>query len=151
VPSAWSSLLRTLRDASGALPAAAGDAWDLALTWTSPIDLGSVWRAGGEIRIPHVVTAFEHDGPLFLRVGQLTPPQLPYREDARPSQLYRLLDRRLVCVDDGRILEPTQDHPLRWVLPCGGGVVMHHPEWRPPHRTVVRVDDLDRGIYVQPC
>lgn len=154
LPRRWSALLVGLRDAIGELGTADAACWDRALTWAGPVDLGPAWRRRAAVRLPHLVTCVEPDGPLFIRTGQPTAPGAPYR--ARPSVLYRLDPPlfghssavTLTCPDDGSVVAPD-DTRLRWQLPCGGGVVMYHHEWQQPPRVVIRVDDLERGIYVQ--
>lgn len=154
LPEMWSALLVALRDAIGELRPDEADCWDRALTWTAPIDLGFMWHAGAAVRVPHRVTCIEPDGPLYLRTGQpgeAGAPNDPYRPTGRGrSLLYRLeLDGvSLTCLDDRRVVAPD-DTGLRWHLPCGGGVVMFHHEWLAPPRVVIRVDDHERGIYVQ--
>lgn len=142
LPPMWSALLVTLRDAIGELGPDDAACWDRALTWAGPIDLGRKWHAGSAVRAPHLVTCIEPGGPLFIRTGQ--PGQV------RPSALYRLdLEGPLLtCLDDGRVVAPD-DTQLRWRLPCGGGAVTYHHEWDRPPRVVLRVDDLERGIYVE--
>lgn len=135
LPPQWSALLRLMRDSAGLLSGEAADAWDRALTWTSPVDLGPVWLVGAPVRLPHLVTSVAHDGALYIRTGQ--PPQA--------SSLYLLSEGVLTCLDDQRVIAPVNG---RFVLPCGGGTLTLRREWQTPLRIVIRADD-DRGIYVQ--
>lgn len=135
LPPQWSAMLRLLRDTAGPLGGEAADAWDRALTFASPVDLGPVWGVGAPVRLPHIVTTLAHDGALYLRTGQ--PPQA--------SSLYLLSDGVLTCLDDQRLVVPVD---RRFVLPCGGGTLTLRREWQSPLRIVIRADD-ERGIYVQ--
>jgi len=144
LPPAWSRLLTRMRDAAGPLSEVDNEAWDRALTWVAPSSLGDVWDAGGVVELTTIVTAIECAGAVYLRVGQ--PP--------RRSVLYRMTDAGVLHAigDDGRAQEVAPMAPAyvrRWRLPCGGGTVMFHHEWRQSARLVIRVDDRERGIYVQ--
>ncbi len=117
---------------------------DTPTTWLGPLDLGSEWAAGLVVRLPATVTAFEHPGPVHLRVGQ--PPQR--------SELYRYEAATLVHItDDRHALSPTQlvDWHVseRWVFPCGGGSVTVGHQWQRPPRLVAHATDQARPIYVQ--
>jgi hypothetical protein len=148
LPQLWSTFLRTLRDAIGPLEGPVSDTWDLALTWTGPFDLGPTFRHGGVVAVPHLVTAFTVDGPIYIRTGQPPVAGDPYRTvTASPSVLYHFDGQVLVDVASKRALAAIDKH--RWQLPCGGGTVTYHHEWQTPARVVVRVDDPARGIYVQ--
>jgi hypothetical protein len=140
----WSALIAALREAAGppADPRAA-EAWDVAAAFVGPIELGPVWTAGGVVQLPRDVTAFEHDGPVYLRVGQ--PPGR--------SALY-CYDRGLVYVADERRVVPRSPfairHPgERWLMPCGGGSVQLCHEWQRPLRFVAHAFDPARPIFVQ--
>lgn len=135
LPPQWSAVLRMLRDVMGPVDAGSADAWDRALTWSCPVELGPLWQVGTAVRLPHIVTSISHDGTLYLRTGQL--PQ--------PSSLYQLADGVLTCLDDQRVIAPVE---RRYILPCGGGVLTLHHEWQKPLRIVIRAAG-DRGIYVQ--
>lgn len=135
LPPHWSTLLRLLRDAIGPLPPSAADAWDVAMTWSGAVDLGAAWHARTPVRMPHRVTAFEHDGPLYLRTGQ--PPG--------PSRLYQLADDALLDVEHRRVIPAGA---RGWDLPCGGGRVTVRREWPRPPRVIVTCND-ERGVYVQ--
>lgn len=140
----WSALIAGLRGAAGKLPPARpSGCWDFAAAFLDPIDLGPEWAAGGVVRLPPAVAAFEHAGPVYLRVGQ--PPH--------QSELY-CHDGGLVHVDDQRrAITPTPlmewHQPDRWLLPCGGGTVMIGHEWQRPPRFTVHAFDPARPIYVQ--
>lgn len=140
----WSAAIAALRDAAGAVhDARAAEGWDVAAAFLAPIDLGPVWAAGGVVQLPSAVAAFEHAGPVYLRVGQ--PPQR--------SELY-CYDGGLVHVGDvRRAVEPAPlapwHHGERWVLPCGGGTLMIGHEWQRPPRFVAHALDPARPIYVQ--
>lgn len=146
LPPAWSALLCGLRDAFGPSHGTLADAWDLALTWCGPIALGPTWDAGGAIIVPHVVTAFASDDPVFVRTGQLSPDGTPCRD--APSVLYRFDGTTLTCVDDDTAVLPLDDRRSRWRLPCGGATLRVHTEWDRPRRIVIRCDDA-RGVYIQ--
>jgi hypothetical protein len=140
----WSGLIAALREAGGRLPRPAADAWDFAATWLGPLDLGPAWTGGQVVRLPATVTAFEHAGPFYLRVGQ--PPQR--------SELYCHDGETLVHVAGERCALPAT--PLRdwhvrerWILPCGGGSLVVAREWRRPPRFVVHALDPERPFYVQ--
>lgn len=135
LPPHWSTVLRIMRDVAGRVDAVTADAWDRALTWSSPVELGALWQVGSAVRLPHVVTSIAHDGTLYLRTGQL--PQ--------PSRLYQLAEGVLTCLDDKTVIAPVE---RRYILPCGGGVLMLQRQWQKPLRIVIRAED-DRGIYVQ--
>jgi hypothetical protein len=135
----FSAFLSALREATGPLPPTAASAWDLAATWMAPRDLGDLWRARIAIPLPAIVTAFSHDDVVYFRAGQ--PPQR--------SELYRLQQNELVWLREGEPAAPVPSDRLRWLLPCGGGVIEAHQEWQQPRRIYVRVDDPARGIYVQ--
>ncbi len=144
LPPAWSMLLRRLRDVAGPLAEDDSQAWDHALTWMAPFDLGDVWRTGGVVKLPSIVSAVECLENVYLRVGQ--PPQrsVLYRMTARGGELHAIDDR-----GGAEVVSPTEPHQRRWRLPCGGGRLTFHHEWKQPARLVIRVDDLERGIYVQ--
>ncbi|HEY8375028.1 MAG TPA: hypothetical protein VIK91_01010 [Nannocystis sp.] len=155
LPAMWSALLVAMRDAIGELATDHAACWDCALTWVGPVDLGPPWHNRKAVRLPHLVTCIEPNGPLLIRSGQPTAPGAalaPYR--ARPSALYRLDPATptrpvtLTCLDDHSIVSPDSSG-WRWQLPCGAGVVTYRHEWREPPRVVLRVDDLERGLYVQ--
>lgn len=155
LPAMWSALLIAMRDAIGELGPDHATCWDHALTWVGPVDLGPPWHSHRAVRLPHLVTCIEPGGPLLIRSGQPTAPGAalaPYR--ARSSALYRLDPATptravtLTCLDDHSVVSPDSSG-WRWHLPCGGGVVAYHHEWREPPRVVLRVDDLERGLYVQ--
>jgi hypothetical protein len=140
----WSGLIAALREAAGRLPRPTVDAWDFAVAWLGPLDLGPAWTGGQAVRLPLTVTVFEHAGPVYLRVGQ--PPQR--------SELYCHDGETLVHVADERRVLPTT--PLRdwhvrerWLLPCGGGSLVIAHEWQRPPRFVVHALDPERPIYVQ--
>ena len=135
LPPNWSAVLRTMRDAAGVLGESAAEVWDRALTWTSPVEIGPVFTAGLALRLPHRVTSFAHEGALYLRTDQ--PPQ--------SSSLYLFSDSALTCVDDRRVIAPSEG---RFILPCGGGTLTVRREWQKPPRFVIRCND-DRGLYVQ--
>ena len=61
LPPAWSMLLRRLRDVAGPLAEADSQAWDRALTWMAPFDLGDVWRTGGVVKLPSIVSVVASD------------------------------------------------------------------------------------------
>jgi hypothetical protein len=146
LPPAWSALLCGLRDAFGPSRGTLADAWDLALTWCGPVALGPTWDAGNAVILPHVVTGFACDDPVFVRTGQLSPEGTPYRDS--PSVLYRFDGTTLTCVDDRTTVAPFDDGRSRWRLPCGGATLTVHTEWGRPRRIVIRCDDT-RGVYVQ--
>ena len=135
LPAHWSALLRIFRDAAEPLGEPTASDWDRALIWAAPVDLGAVFRSGGAMRLPHIVTTIAHDGPLLLRSGQL--PQ--------PSRLYRLENGKLTCLDDNRRVELLG---RGFALPCGAGTLMMYREWNEPLRVVIRESD-SRGIYIQ--
>ncbi len=152
LPGLWSTLLRVMRDAIGPLDAGNASAWDIAMTWTSPFDLGPTFRHGGVVALPHLVTSFTvDDGGIYLRTGQIPIAGDPYRTmDATPSVLYRLDEPSCTLVDEKTKRPiPPDESGRQWTLPCGGGALALHREWRTPPRLVVRVDDPARGIYVQ--
>jgi hypothetical protein len=153
LPGLWSTFLRVLRDAIGPLDAETAAAWDLAMTWTGPLELGPTFRHGGVIPLPHLVTALTVEEAVYLRTGQLPVAGDPYRTmDLTPSVLYHFEPRTGVLIDQDakRTIDPdVAGASPRWTLPCGGGVIAFHQEWRQPARLVVRVDDPSRGIYVQ--
>lgn len=136
-PTATSTLLCMVRDFIGACPA--------------HIALPDYRREA--IRLPHLVTAFVHDGPLYLRVGQ-----------GNGSPLYHLDDGTLVDMQSRTAVPRWTDHlprePMtptlgnlglaRWRLPCGGGEIIQRsaPYWGPSPQLVVRANDL-RGIYIE--
>ena len=149
LPPAWSQLLCALRDPFGPSSGDAADAWDRALTWCAPTDLGPLWHAGHAVLLPHVVTAFESDGPVYIRTGQPSPHAAPYRDV--PSVLYRFDGTTLSCIDRRTTVAPSPTppgRPARWRLPCGGGTLAVHTDWAHPRRIVIRADDA-RGVYVQ--
>jgi len=150
----WSAVIAGLRDAAApavapaAAPAAAAartaESWDFAAAFLAPLDLGPVWTTGGVVRLPHAVTAFEHAGPVYLRVGQP-----PHR-----SELYLHDGGDLFHASEPRRVLPLAplvdwDRRTRWVLPCGGGTLMLGQEWRRPPRFVAHSLDPARPIYVQ--
>jgi antitoxin (DNA-binding transcriptional repressor) of toxin-antitoxin stability system len=146
----WSAVLAGLRDAAGAAAAASIDApaaaaaWDFAAAFLGPLDLGPLWAAGGVVYLPHALTAFEHAGPVYLRVGQ--PPQR--------SELYLLDGGDLIHIGESRRAVAAAplahwDRRARWILPCGGGTLMLGHEWKRPPRLVAHAVDLARPIYVQ--
>ncbi|MGE0395887.1 MAG: hypothetical protein AB7T06_04090 [Kofleriaceae bacterium] len=153
LPGLWSTFLRVLRDAIGPLDAETAAAWDLALTWTGPFELGPTFKNGGVVALPHLVTALTIEDALYLRTGQLPVAGDPYRTmDRTPSVLYHLDVRTGVLFDQDakRSVEPEEVRGTQqWTLPCGGGAIALHREWKTPPRIVVRVDDPARGIYVQ--
>jgi hypothetical protein len=146
LPPAWSALLGALREPFGASRGAFADAWDRALTWSAPIALGPHWDAGHVVRLPHVVTAFESESPVYIRTGQPSPHSGPFRD--LPSVLYRFDGTTLTCIDDRTTIAPLFDARTRWRLPCGGGTLAVHTDWDHPRRIVIRTDDA-RGVYVQ--
>lgn len=135
LPPHGSMVLRRFRDVMGHIDAGSADAWDRALKWSSPVELGALFQAGSAAGLPHVVTSIAHDGLLYLRTGQ----------SPQPSSLYQLAGGVLTCLDDQRVIAPVE---RRYILPCGGGVLMLQREWQKPLRIVIRADG-DRGIYVQ--
>lgn len=152
LPGLWSTLLRILRDAIGPLDAPNAAAWDLAMTWTGPYDLGPTFRHGGVVALPHLVTSFTVEDGVYLRTGQVPVAGDPYRTmDRTPSVLYRFEEHACALVDEAakRTIAPDPGDHRRWTLPCGGGAIALHHEWKTPPRLVVRVDDPARGIYVQ--
>ncbi|HVK75723.1 MAG TPA: hypothetical protein VM734_20475 [Kofleriaceae bacterium] len=145
----WSHALRLLRDAVGPLPRLPAAAWDLAMTWTAPIDLGPVFAAGGVVAAPHLVTTIAvEDGPVYLRTGQPAHDRDPYRSGP-PSVLYRFDPGPPRLVDEDRGVAVAGDGAWRWTLPCGGGALAMHHGHDEPRRLVIRVDDPIRGVYVQ--
>lgn len=154
LPGLWSTFLRVLRDAIGPLDIETAAAWDLALTWTGPFELGPTFRHGGVVSLPHLVTALTVEDALYLRTGQVPTAGDPYRTmDRTPSVLYHFDPRTGVLIDQDtkRAIEDDGDVGMarRWTLPCGGGAIALHREWKTPPRLVVRVDDPARGVYVQ--
>jgi hypothetical protein len=156
LPPLWSTFLRVLRDSIGTLDANTAAAWDLALTWTGPFELGPTFRHGGVVALPHLVTALTVEEAIFLRTGQLPTAGDPYRTmDRTPSVLYHFDARTEVLFDQDakRTIAWDKDWSSssgrQWTLPCGGGAVALHREWKQPPRLVVRVDDPSRGVYVQ--
>jgi hypothetical protein len=157
-PPRMSALLRLVRDRFGARGDGFADAFDVAMTWIEPEPLGLFWDAGEPVQLPHVVTAFACDEPVYVRVGQ------PSALRGPPSTLYRLRDKVLTWIDNATVVPPLTGEPgalpltaelgqlgvTRWRLPCGGGVIARRatPDWSNPCQIVVRCDD-DRGIYVQ--
>jgi hypothetical protein len=141
---AWTALLCAMRDPFGPGRGMFAEMWDRALTWSAPTALGAMWDAGHAVVLPHIVTAFETDGPIYLRTGQPLP-TAPYRDV--PSVLYRFDGTTLTCVDRRTTVAPILDQPMRWELPCGGGTLAVHTNWD-RRRIVIRADDT-RGIYVQ--
>lgn len=138
LPPRWSAALHMLRDALGPLGGATAEAWDLAMAWTAPVDLGPAFQAGAPVRVPHQVAAIVHGHgeALYLRTGQ--PPGR--------SRLYRLAGEVLTDLDEGRVIAPSAEG--RWALPCGGGAVTVRRGWDTPPGVLLRSDD-DRGLYVQ--
>src|SRR5262249_10816771 len=142
LPAGWSARLRALRDAIGPLSPAAAAAWDVALTWAGPVALGAAWHGGAAVRLPHAVTAFEHDGPVYLRTGQPPGRTALYRFEPRAARMVEL-------VGQGAEREIDRDADRTWWhLPCGGGAVAVHLLWQHVPWIVVRVDD-PVGIFVQ--
>jgi len=147
----WSAVIASLRDAASAAAAAAtavdahaAAAWDFAAAFLGPLDLGPLWAAGGVVYLPHALTAFEHAGPVYLRVGQ--PPQR--------SELYLLDGSNLIHIAESRRAVAASpladwDRRARWILPCGGGTLMLGHEWQRPPRLVAHAADPARPIYVQ--
>lgn len=176
-PRPWSAKLTTLlcrlRDEFGPRADAVADALDWMMMWIAPEPLGPLWSVGEVVRLAHVVTAFESDDPVYLRVGQPSPSGGPH------SSLYRIHDKVLTCIDDNTRVMPriravmppsyadAESRPMsgdlhgiadelgylgvmRWELPCGGAVITRRgaPYWPGYQQYVVRCNDT-RGIYVQ--
>lgn len=137
---AFTQLLTALRQVTGPLPPSAANAWDNAARWLGPGDLGALWQARRPVPLPAIINAFTEPGPVYFRAGQP-----PHR-----SELYRLDGNELAWLRDGAAPTPvTMQDGLRWILPCGGGVIEAFNPWQRPRRIYVRVDDPARGIYVQ--
>lgn len=137
---AFSTFLTALREATGPLPMTAATAWDVAARWLGARDLGPLWHAGQPVPLPSIITAVSCDEVVHLRAGQ--PPQR--------SELYRLDGNELAWLRANHApIALTMYDGLRWILPCGAGVVEVHHEWQEPRRIYVRIDDPARGIFVQ--
>ncbi len=137
---AVSTFLAALREATGPLPATAARAWDLAATWMTARDLGPSFAARQVVPLPSIVQTFSCDDTVYFRAGQR-----PQR-----SELYRLDPGQLVWLrDDGAPLPIASVEGQRWALPCGAGVIEVHQEWQQARRIYVRIDDPERGIWVQ--
>lgn len=140
----WSALVAAIRQSAGGVTARAAEAWDFATTWLGPLALPLAWEAGQVIELSGLAAAFEHDGPVYLRVGQ--PPAA--------SELYLYESGTLIhAADRHQVVSPV---PLRdwhiterWVLPCGGGTILVTKDWQRIRRIVVHATDVRRPFYIQ--
>jgi hypothetical protein len=138
----WPAPTAALRDAAGPIAdVGAVESWDFAAAFLGPIELPPAWAAGRVARLPSAACAFEHAGPLYLRVGQ--PPQR--------SELYLHDAGGLVHVGEARRLVPPTplgpwDQRERWILPCGGGSPMRAHEWQRSPRFIAHAFDPARPI-----
>lgn len=80
----WTALLTALRDLCILDSPAALAPWDFAATWLSPRDLSPFWPVDRVLPLPLGITAFEQEGPLYLRAGQPPARSELYRYDPGP-------------------------------------------------------------------